>query len=80
MTVADEMYEDVPSADAVVAKPARTPDSQGRRAPVDWSDVPEPDPEADGSYVRLEQFEQEQRDGTTGFSNIYFTQAIANPA
>jgi chromosome partitioning protein len=51
VTVADEMYEDVPAADAVVTKPARPAESQGRRAPVDWSDVPEPDPESDGSYV-----------------------------
>jgi uncharacterized protein len=34
----------------------------------------------DGSYTPLEQFEQEQRDGIARSSNIYFTQAIANPA
>ena len=51
VSVADEMYEDVPSADAVVTKPASPPQSQARRAPVDWSDIPEPDPEADSAYV-----------------------------
>ena len=50
LTVADELYEDVP---AVVEPPAprRPAESQPRRAAVDWSDVPELDPEADTAYV-----------------------------
>ena len=50
VTVADEMYEDV-SAPVVEVEPPAAPEPRSRRASVDWSDVPEPDPEADVAYV-----------------------------
>jgi chromosome partitioning protein len=52
VTVADEMYEDVATPDADPgAKAPRPAEPSGRRASVDWSDVPVPDPEADVAYV-----------------------------
>jgi chromosome partitioning protein len=50
VTVADEMYEDVPAA-AVAAESPPAAEPRPRRASVDWSDVPEPDPGADVAYV-----------------------------
>jgi chromosome partitioning protein len=50
VTVADEMYEDVEATEVKVAKPTPSTD-KAQRAPVDWSDVPEPEPGADTAYV-----------------------------
>ncbi len=49
VTVADEMYEDVPTTEIAPTPLPRPP--QPHRAPVDWSDVPDPDPGADSAYV-----------------------------
>jgi chromosome partitioning protein len=50
VTVADEMYEDVPGPVVEVPETPRPP-LQARRATVDWSDVPDPEPGADVTYV-----------------------------
>ena len=51
VTVADEMYEDVPAPPVGVSEPAPPPRAHPQRASVDWSNVPEPDPGADTAYV-----------------------------
>ncbi len=61
VSVADEMYEDVSTPEVEVdvevdvpaarPEPAPRPAAAPRRAPVDWSEVPEPDPEADTAYI-----------------------------
>jgi len=50
VTVADEMYEDVATPEVEVEVPS-TPEKRAQRAPVDWSDVPAPEPDVDGAYV-----------------------------
>jgi chromosome partitioning protein len=50
VTVADEMYEDVSTPEVEVEVPP-TPEKRAQRAPVDWSDVPAPEPDVDGAYV-----------------------------
>jgi len=51
VSVADEMYEDVSTPEVDVPAPRPHPQPGPRRASVDWSEVPEPDPEADTAYV-----------------------------
>ncbi len=51
ISVADEMYEDVGPADAVATDTPPPPEKRAQRAPVDWSDVPEPEPGADVAYI-----------------------------
>ncbi len=51
VTVADEMYGDVSTPAVEVPEPSPPPRAHPQRAPVDWSDVPEPDPGADTAYV-----------------------------
>jgi chromosome partitioning protein len=51
VTVAEEMYEDVSPAPVEAPKPNSKAQPRSRRAGVDWSDVPEPEPGADVAYV-----------------------------